>query len=224
MYVNKGGSQESHQRNKIVINGTDIETVSEIKYLGVIIDNKLNFKHHKKWVTNTIEKKKKIGYLHRVSRQLSMWTKSIIFNTIIKPHYNYCSKILAVANEKEGNKLQKLQSRAARIILKESWLSDQREMLNKLKWKNVKENFEIDVCTFIFKILHGKMPKYLENILKCKDHKHDTRSERNSCVEGKANNSIFYRGVRKFYALPANIKDEKDFVKFSRKLENYVSI
>ena len=53
----------------IKINNRIIENVQFIRYLGVIIDNKLNFHNHIEYTVNKIAKK--IGFMKRTCKYLS---------------------------------------------------------------------------------------------------------------------------------------------------------
>jgi ABC-type transport system substrate-binding protein len=69
---------------------------------------------------------KKVGYLARIGKYLTKWTKQLIYETIIAPHYEYCLSIFLSANENDITRLQKLQNKAMRIILKcdTAWYSE----------------------------------------------------------------------------------------------------
>jgi hypothetical protein len=80
--------------------------ISVIKYIGIIIDSLLKLHEHIIYTANKIAKK--VGYLARIGKYLTKWTKILIYETIIPPHYEYCSSIfLTRANEKDIIRLQK---------------------------------------------------------------------------------------------------------------------
>jgi hypothetical protein len=84
-----------------------------MKYLGVEIDEKLDFKQ---LVDTSIKKMaKKVDY-GRIQQKLSNTTK-MIYNSIISQHH-YCFSILFLANEEYLNRMQIIQNRAMRIILR----------------------------------------------------------------------------------------------------------
>jgi hypothetical protein len=65
----------------LTIYGGSIERVDEIKYLGVEIDEKLNFKHH---VDNTVKKMAvKVGFLGRIQQKLTKTAKTTIYKSTI---------------------------------------------------------------------------------------------------------------------------------------------
>ena len=66
------------------INKSDIEKVSEIKYLGVIIEQNLTFNKHAEFIAKKIAKK--IHFSGRIGKNLNRWSKRTIYNSIIHSH------------------------------------------------------------------------------------------------------------------------------------------
>ena len=71
-----------HHQN-VIIGNSKIEQVSEIKYLGVSIDVRLSFSNHALYISNKIAKK--VNFLGRIGKDINVWTKLIIYKTIILP-------------------------------------------------------------------------------------------------------------------------------------------
>ena len=71
---------------------------------------------------------------------------------MIKPHFEYCSSILYICSNSELLKLQRLQNKSMRIILKCSRFTSIRTMLEMLQWMNVKQRIFVNVLCFVFKI------------------------------------------------------------------------
>jgi hypothetical protein len=72
----------------LIIDVEQIARVTTMKYLGVEIDKKLDFKQH----------------------VLTKTAKIAIYNSIISPHLDYSSSILFLANEDYFNRLQMIQN------------------------------------------------------------------------------------------------------------------
>lgn len=211
---------------EIMIGTSKICRVNEFKYLGVVIDRELKFKQH---VNQLIKKISfKIRYLSRCSRYLTKWTKTIIFNSLILPHFTYCSSILYILGQNERNRFQKLQNRSMRIILSCSKLTPISEMLNNLKWLSVKHSFLYHSLVFIFKIKNGLAPVYLQNkiLYNHNIHKYNTRHRDNfhitSVNNTKAQNSVFFRGLKDYNELPENLKSITSLNNFKKALKYYI--
>jgi hypothetical protein len=102
--------------NALVIDNEPLEEVESIKYLGVQIDNKQTFKKRLELVIKKMAKK--IGFLGRISNKLTCRTKTMIYQSSIQPHIDYCSSVIFMTSEGEIRSLQLIQNRAMRIILK----------------------------------------------------------------------------------------------------------
>lgn len=200
-----------------------LTVVAEIKYLGVIVDCNLNFNSHVDYICKKISKK--IGILKRVSWYLSINARKTVYNSIILPHFNYCSTILYMANKTNLERLQRLQNRAMRVILKCSIYTRIEDMLKCLNWMNVADFLKYNVLVFIHKINKDIVPEYLKNILKkLRDvHDYNTRGKESFVIK-QANKtsthcSIFYKGVVEYNLLGTELS-EKNLNTFKRLLKD----
>ena len=200
--------------------GEVIEVVKEIKYLGVIIDDKLKFSSHINYVCKKIAKK--IGVLKRVSWYLSIDSRKLVYNTIVLPHFNYCSTVLYLANQSDMDRLQKLQNRAMRVILRCNIYTRVNDMLKVLGWMNVYNYVEFNVLMFIHKIKLHVVPPYLqENVQTFEDfHNYNTRGRINFVLQRvnttAAQRSIFFRGLNTYNSLSREAKQARNIASFKR--------
>ena len=91
-----------------------IEKKEEVKILGVTIDEKLSFNSHIK--TLCMKVSQKLGALSRMSHCLSKTEKSLIFNSMIKSHFNYCPLWWMFCSWTPNNRINKLHERSLRVI------------------------------------------------------------------------------------------------------------
>ena len=94
----------------IQINGSNIEFVDNFVFLGITINNKLNWNSHINKVTNKISKT--VVILNKLRSFLPSGVLQTIYNTLILPHMTY--GILAWGLH--TNTIHKIQKRAIRII------------------------------------------------------------------------------------------------------------
>ena len=64
-----------------------ISETDSTKFLGIIIDKKLNFKAHVNQVCNKISEF--IGLLYRLNKFLSLEPLKILYHTLAAPHISY---------------------------------------------------------------------------------------------------------------------------------------
>ena len=100
---------------KLYIGNEEINEVEEIEFLGIKIDNKLNFNSH----FNKIHKKVKIALngLIEVRDSLNFKNKMLIYNSLIHTHFTYCPLIwLNKIKPKQIKALLVLQKKAIRAV------------------------------------------------------------------------------------------------------------
>jgi exonuclease III len=204
--------------NALVIDNEPLEEVESIKYLGVQIDNKLTFKKHLELVIKKMAKK--IGFLGRISNKLTCRTKTMIYQSIIQPHIDYCSSIIFMANEGEMRSLQLLQNRAMRIILKKRRRTHIKWMLDVLEFHSVKQRVNFNTLILVFKIKNNMVPEYMNDELTY-NRDATTRNLRNAddfrlpaYKKTYTQNSMWYDGLKLFNELGPAIKEERNINRF----------
>jgi hypothetical protein len=152
---------EAPNTTSLLINGSPIERVQCMKYLGVKIDEKLNFKEHLTMITKKMSSK--AGFLGRISKKLTKKTKLMIYNSVIQPHIDFCSTILFMATEEEMGELQKIQNRVMRIVLKKPARTKIKWMLDALDMLSVKQRVYLNTLVLVFKMKNNMLPEYMSD-------------------------------------------------------------
>ena len=75
----------------LIINQFQIERVNKIKFLGIFIDEKLNWKSHVTYVQNKVAKI--IGIFNKVKFILNTTTLFKLYNALILPFLSYCCEV-----------------------------------------------------------------------------------------------------------------------------------
>ena len=208
----------------IILKGVNLEYVESFKYLGVIVDKKLNFKNHFNELIENI--KRKVNYLYRCSNNLNMNNRIKVYKSIISPNFYYCPTILYFGTQENINKLQLLQNKCLRTILRCDRYTPVRNMLECLKLLNVKDFLYSQTMCFIYKLIHEQLPTYLRFKMVSDIHEHYTRGN-NRIYISKANkettkNSLNFRGFEEFNSLPDNIKNATSLIQFKNQLRNEI--
>ena len=84
------GNKKNKECN-IFINGVKIEEVNYTKFLGVLIDNKLNWQMQIQNVQRKVSKS--VSILYRVKYLLDTNALLMIYNSLILPYLNYCVEV-----------------------------------------------------------------------------------------------------------------------------------
>ena len=121
----------------ITIGNNNIKRVYKTKSLGIIINDKLNWKEN----IHSICKKtsKGIGMPRFCKSFVSQNTLKMIYNALILPHFDYCSLVWSNCSETLKLNLQKLQNRVARVITGDNYDVRSKQILLKLGWQTLNE-------------------------------------------------------------------------------------
>ena len=208
------------------MHGEELELVNDIKYLGVLIDYNLDFKQNVDYVCKKVAKK--VGVLSRLASNLTMGARISIYKAIIAPHFDYCSSLLFLSNQSAFDRLQILQNRVMRTVLKCRKLTPISFMLEALDWLSVKQRVYATTLTFVYKLRRGLLPQYLSEMVTFNSdmHMHQTRSRGDFHLTVKKSvkemNSLFHRGLTLFNSLPRDLKNENSEAVFKNKLNKFV--
>ncbi len=153
----------------IFIENEKIKQVYECKTLGVTIDQHLSWKSN----TGNIWKKITAGIsaIRRVKPFVDIETLVSIYNAIVHPYFDYCCEVWDVFGETQSKRLQKLQNRAARIILNMSNDVNHSIALHALGWQPLKAERKKAKAKMMYKVLNKMGPKSLANLFTYKNEK-----------------------------------------------------
>ena len=101
----------------IYIEGHLIDKVSCTKFLGVFIDEKLNWKRHINYVSGKISRG--IGVILKARKSLNRDSLITLYHSFIYPDYTYCNHVWGATYASNLRNLVLLQKRCVRIICNE---------------------------------------------------------------------------------------------------------
>ena len=108
--INKGNHSSKH----IYMGNTVISRVSSQKCLRVYIDQKLSWEEHTEKICKNASAG--IGAIRRLKPIAPTTSLITIYKARVQPYFDYCSPLWDNCGKVQRDKIQKLQSRAARVI------------------------------------------------------------------------------------------------------------
>lgn len=133
-----------------------------------------------------------------------------------------------MSNASMIDRMQKLQNRAMRIILKRDRYTPIKIMLDKLNWLSVYQRLIYKTILYVFKIKYKLVPQYLvRNLIYVGDSQpYELRNMDNFRLPAvnrcSAQNQIMYKGLKLFNEMPSFIKLESRIKHFSNHIIKYV--
>ena len=215
-------SRLSNLNLNININGTRLQRVSQCKHLGVKIDETLSWNMHIEHIKTKVLPG--LYYLKKSSCLIPMHLQSMLYKTIVAPHFDYCNVVWGRCNKTLSNKLQVLQNRAAKIITKKRKYDSGTQALEELKWSNLEYKLTFNEQVMMYKIMNDLTPNYLKKKFSQRHSVYNTRSINNLYID-KPNTeykkrSLTYRGAHLWNNLNQTTKNAPTLNHFKKIISN----
>ena len=188
----------------VIFDGHILDIVSEIKFLGITIDNDVKYDKHIQSIRIKISKT--IGIMRRLSCIVPLESLKTIYLSLINPLILYCLPIFSATYDIHLKPLCILQNRAIRIISGKA--NELRVRLEPLYYQNnilkVTDQYKLSLGCYIF-----KNREILDNYIVPHDHNTRFRNlplaphERLRSTE----QSVIYNAINIWRTLPQNLKD-----------------
>ena len=107
--------KQDHTNEIFKIGSKEIKVVSQVKLLGIEIDNKLNFEHHINYTCKLPTNQ--LNALIRLKRFLVFQERKVLVNSFIISNFNYCTLVWMFASSKCLTKIENLHKRELRLML-----------------------------------------------------------------------------------------------------------
>ena len=146
---------------QIFVNGKPVPQVLTHKHLGLIIEHTLS------WTPQVISvcsrAAKKIGLLRRFRNRLSNLSTQFLYTTSIRPILEYASTAWCSLSQKDDEQLERIQRRAARLIVKEIPRSDTPHdlLLARSELTPLESRRKFIRAVMAYKIVHLSLPPHL---------------------------------------------------------------
>jgi hypothetical protein len=203
---------------KISINNNMIERVNEYKYLGVIIDDKLNWKKHQKYIN------KKLKYLVTLLYRLRYYIPLNYLLHIIKTNI---ITIITYSIEIYGNKtniikLDKYLKKIINIVTYNKNNNDNKikELYKCYKIRSIYEIYRYKMLTLTHNMIHNdvNIPIYFRNKLKLKYNRKGLYIKTEYRKNNYSNNILINKLHDLWNELPINTRNINELSTFQTKL------
>jgi len=143
------GNKKINHHARVQIGGVDIEKVYETKFLGVIINDKICWKSHIKYISTKISKS--ISVIAKVRYFLDYKSLHALFCSLVLPHLIYCIEVWGSTYKSSLEPLFILQKRAIRIIHKVGYREHTNTLFIMSKIMKLYDMIEFQTAQFLFK-------------------------------------------------------------------------
>jgi len=155
-----------------------LSTISK-KFLGVIIDDKLNYGQHIAYIKTKISKG--IGVLCRAKKFFDVKTLVNLYYSFVHPYLTYCNEVWGATFVTYLDPLVILQKRAVRIICGVNRRASTEDLFKMLSIVPFSKLHTFNVHKFLYKVYNGIVPSCVAGMLTFNSdvHNHQTRQASN---------------------------------------------
>jgi hypothetical protein len=200
-----------HLQPAYQLHGHTLETVTAAKYLGVTIQGDLSWDDH---INSIVSKANKtLGFLRRNLKISSRTVKERAYKSFVRPVLEYASSVWDPHTQKNIDKLEAVQRRAARFVCNRYHnTSSVSRMLDILGWQSLEERRKHARLSMLYKIDNGKVhcpgiKSKLAPLPPRQRRGHSKQFRLITCRTQYRSASFLPRTVRDWNALPAAIAE-----------------
>jgi hypothetical protein len=214
--TSKRNALESHYR----ILDHDLSQVSSYKYLGVIINEKLNWNTH---INTVINKANKVLYVTKQAlSKSSQIVKETAYTSIVRPTLEYSSSVWDPYHIGQIHAIEMVQRKAARFCLNRYQRMDSvSAMLDELKWNSLASRRRACRLSTFSKVFNNQsgledLSSHLIRAPQDLRYSHEFRVNSLTCSQNYGHYSFIPRCIRDWNAFPAKVLNQTTVTDSSR--------
>ena len=173
MYFQTSRKKHAYNKINIKINSTIIEQVEAYKFLGVYVDERLN------WKTHLSEKAKQIsrtvGVMNKLKFVIPQSTLRIIYISLVESQFMYGISVWGKSDMSNYDRLNILQKRAIRIISRSKYNSHTEPLFKALCLLKLEDIYQMNCIRLYCSFLKCSCPNYIINAVNFVSKKYSTR-------------------------------------------------
>lgn len=223
-----GSEMSLRKHNDIVlkVENKNIKQSSEVKYLGLTIDNRLNFNTETKKILRKMAMGIKV--LSSLGNSIPLAARKVILNAIVLSHVQYSSLFLIGLCSNLQNSLEVQWNWAIKTVLKKSKFVSSTDLKKSHKILPIRFHILYRCLVYYYKFEHKLLPSYSsgKNCPRTFNFRKNNRTKQiawNILPRSKVLSSCFAAIVhREWNYIPCKVKDSKTIFSFKKRLKDHL--
>ena len=178
MFLGSSSRLKKIERNdkamNVLIDNVVIQRTNTCKYLGVMIDETLQWNAHIEYIHKKVAKY--VYLLKRVRDMIDQRTSLLFYKSIIQSHLDYCNVVWGNTGKRNCDKLQVLQNRSLRIVMKVNYLFPTNDLYNTLHLDRLNIRRSKQLAHSVFRAVRHLGPPCINDLFTQCDKSYNTRS------------------------------------------------
>ena len=173
----KSRHKNAEEIQKINIGEDFISRVKHTKYIGLTIDENLNWEHHINELCKSLSQY--FGIFYNIRHYISPHIARSIYFACVYSKIKYGIEIYGSASTNRISKLQTLQNKLMKLLTKKEYRYDTNQLHSELNILKIKDIYKTGILSFVHNCVHGEPIEAFRNYFTSRDHIH-THNTRNS--------------------------------------------
>ena len=221
MIMTTQGKRYNNDECKIIIDESIIDCVSNTKFLGIMLDDKLSWKLHINHICNKVSKA--IGILVKARRILGIDSLVTLYNTLIKPYFSYCITLWGNTYKTHLKKLEILQKKIVRILSFSDYNAHTSPLFRRLNLMTLNEMYKYFSGIHIYKCINHLLPQlFWDEFMLSKTLRNAHNLQSIFHTKKICGTSLHYSGPKIWNEFPAHIKCAKSVNSFKYNIKKFL--
>ena len=208
------------------INNVSIKRINVVKFLGILIDDKLEWKDQTQACKNKITSA--IYAIKKTKHILSQHLLRTIYYSLVYPHLTYGVSLWGSAQISYIQPIEIQQKKTIRAITHSNYNAHTDPLFKTLSILKLKDVYTLEIGKFMYKHANSALPQPLMNmfILNQQIHSHNTRHQNDPhCTSRRtkqAANSVIHKGPEVWNTFPNKLKTIRSVSWFIKMLKKHL--
>ena len=206
----------------VLLDGKEISYNYSFKFLGIILDFKLNWISHIKRVQSKVNSA--CGILFQIRNKLTRQVARMVYMALAYPYLNYCNVLWASSHNSHLHSLFITQKKLIRRIMKKHRTEPSTPLFKKLNILKLKDVNNLNAGIFVFKSLHNLIPSPINYEYRLHGPYNLRTNNQLNIPFGRSNQYqrfIEIRGAKLWNDLPIETRSARTIFTFKKKLKFY---
>ena len=202
--------------------GVKIDRSNSVKYIGLILDEKLNFKDHTAAVIKSVTKF--FGIFKNIKENISFKLARQLYFAFIYSRLKYGIEVYGSCSKTQMNKLQIVQNRLMKFLFRKPRMTSTNELHHEIKILKLNDLHDFSILQLVHNCLNKKCPLTFAEYFKKKASGHNTRQAKKLTIPGArlsgGQSRVQYKGVKLWNTTDDSIVSIKNINSFKKALTN----
>ena len=185
------------------------------KYLGLIVDNKLNFYEHIDYIKKKVAKR--IGAMYRSKNLLSSKYRKMFANALMLPHFDHLDIIWCKTFKGKLKELDIIYKKVAKIALDVTIRESSIEVYKNMSWLPLHLRRQLHLSSYMFRILNETCPDhFIEKFSYISGGSRDGGNCNLYTQKSRSHKEFFYLGAKAWNMLPQQLRESESIYHFKK--------